>query len=1132
MSTYNNIIDNLDRFIRKYYKNRLIKGTIYSVALLLSLFLIVVAIEHFGYFSTTIRTILFWFYLLAFGGTVGCYIVSPLLKMNKLGKRITYSEAAHIIGNYFPEVKDKLLNLLQLQEQVQTIDSSSSDLLIASINQKTDQLSPIPFTNAVNLSSNRRFVKYAAIPLAAVMLLAIISPSFISEPYRRIINHSTEYERPAPFVFVVENASLEASQQSDFQLKVAIEGNAVPNEAFINIDGRIYRMQQQDKSHYTYTFNNIQKTIKFHMQAAKVESAEYELVVYPNPSVVDFQVSLSYPKYTGKADEVLSNIGDLNVPQGTIVHWLFQTSNVDSLYFVLNGKNNAYTPTSNGCLSVSFRALQSLTYAFFVANAKAPVSDTMQYSVSVVPDVAPMIAVLEMRDSLTPDRVFFRGHIKDDYGFSKLEFHILKSNKKDTSIHARTTSLVGISKESSQEFLYSVNLNEIALNPGDKLQYYFEVWDNDAINGPKSSMSQSFEIDVPTDEELDDILQQNTSQIQQKAQSSMSELQKLQEDINELMRKLVDKKDLNWQDKKQLQELTEKQKEVKNMLQKMQEQLKENNRLEEHYRQQNEQIMEKQKELDKLFNEVLNDEMKQMMEEIDKMMHNLDKKEIQEQLENLKLKNDDLEKQLDQNIELMKRLEMEKRVEETIKKTDRLAEKQKELSQKTEQSKSKDKDELLKEQQQLSKEFEQLKQEINKLEKDYKNIDKDINFNVDKDIQDDIQKEQKDAENQLNKGRQKEASQQQKSAAEDMQKLSEKLAEAEMDAEMGELAEDAESIRRLLKNLVQLSFAQEQLITDVNTVHIQDPKYQSVIVQQNKIRDDFRNIEDSLRAIAKRQVNVASMVNKELPVVNTNITKSISQLLYMNQSFYGNSKNTSAARSMQYSMTSLNNLALVMAESLDKMQNQQRQNMQQKKQGNCKKQGSCSKPGNGKPSAKSMKQMQDELNKQMEALKKQFDKQGKPTPGRGKLGETGSMSEEFAKMAARQEQIRRMMQQYGQELKQQNGGDPKLSREIEEMMRQMEQTETDLVNKTITQQTIKRQQQIMTRLLQHEKAEMEREKEQRRQSTEGKDQFQPSQSDLEKYNKLKEKNMDLFRQVPPSFSPYYKSKVDDYFYKL
>ena len=375
-----------------------------------------------------------------------------------------------------------------------------------------------------------------------------------------------------------------------------------------------------------------------------------------------------------------------------------------------------------------------------------------------------------------------------------------------------------------------------------------------------------------------------------------------------------------------------------------------------------------------------------------------------------------------------------------------------------------------------------------------------------------------------------------------MDQLSEQLAEAQVDLEQQDLAEDAEEVRRLLKNLVQLSFNQESLIDKVRNTLIQDPQYQSIIVGQNKIKDDFRGVEDSLRAIAKRQLSVARVINKNVSEVNSNVARSLSELLNMNQTFYGTYKNAQASASMQYSMTAFNNLALVMAESLDQMQNQMRQNQQKKQNSNCKNQGmkksgNCSNPGKGKPSAKSMKQMQQELNKQMESLKKQLDKQGKDkkSNGRKKIGDRNSMqmSEEFARMAAQQEMLRRMMQEYGQEMKQSDAGNAKLAKEIDQMMKQMEQTETDLVNKVITQQTINRQQQIMTRMLEHEKAEMQREKEERRESHEGKEQgHQPSASDLEQFKRLQEKNMELFRSVPPTLSPYYKAKVNDYFYKF
>lgn len=1141
MPTSNVIIDNLDKFIRKYYKSRLIKGVLYAVALLLMLFLAMVILEHFGFFSVAVRTVLFWIYVVAMAVVIWCYVFTPLLKMFKLGKVISYEEAASIVGAHFPEVKDKLLNLLQLQQEQDAVsiaeNVNQSDLLVAAIEQRTNQLSPIPFVNAVDLRVNRKYVKYAVVPMAVVLLLLMVSPSFITEPSKRIVHHSTYYERPAPFAFRVLNSRLEAVQQESFTLRVAVEGDAVPNEAFVNIDGRIYKMQQEDKTHYTYLFKNLQHSTQFKLQAAGVESAEYKLMVFSKPTVVNFQAVLSYPSYTGKENEVLSNVGDLTVPQGTTITWQFQTKDVDTLYFIHEEATNLHTPNDNGRLKVAFRALQSFNYGFFVTNSQVTDVDTLQYAVSVISDCAPMIIAMELRDSLTPNRIYFKGRIKDDYGFSKLEFKLVKTNVGDATSKVETTTPIAVSSESSQEFYYSTNLNELVVQPGDRIQYYFEVWDNDGINGPKSATSQTFEIEIPTDEELDNILDKNYDQIEEKAETSINDLKKLQKEIDELMQRLIDKKDLNWQDKKQLEELVEKQKEVRETLQKMQKQINENNRLEEQYRQQSEQIMEKQKELDKLFDQVMNDEMKEMLKEMDRLMQEADKKKVQEELENLKLKNEDIERQLDQNIELMKRLEMEKKVDEAVRKAESLAEKQKELATKTEQSKGREKEDLTKQQEQLSKEFQELKQDIDQIQQDYKKLDPSQEFKIDKELENKIQQEQKNAQNQLDKGKNKEASKQQKDAADDIERLSEQLAESQMEMEQQDLAEDSEMVRRLLKNIVTLSFNQEALIGELNRIYIQDPKYQQIIKDQNKVKDDFRNVSDSLQAMARRQIAVASVINKELGEVNSNISKSLSGLLQFNQTFYGNMKNTQSARTMQYSMTSLNNLALVLAESLDQMQNQMRQNQQQKKKGSCKKQGmkmkagSCSNPGKGKPSPKSMKQMQDELNKQMQALKKQLDKQGNK-PGRAKIGESGSMSEEFARMAAQQELIRRMMQEYGQEMKLQSGGNSKLSKEIDEMMRQMEQTETDLVNKIITQQTIRRQQQIMTRLLEHEKAEMQREKEERRESHEAKDQYQPSPSDIERFNKMQEKDMDLFRSLPPTLSPYYKNKVNDYFYKF
>ena len=1161
MDPKHDILQALDAFIRKYYKNLLLKGVLCAVGIVLTLYLAAVLLEHFGWLSRAGRALLFWGGLAAVAAVLAWLVVRPLLKMAGLGKRIGRDEAARIIGRHFPEVSDKLLNLLQLMEagsrwpvagsrktdapdRPPTTDyrPPTTDLLLAAVEQKTAELRPVPFLSAINLKGNRRYLKYALPPLAVLLVLLLAAPRTLTGPSKRIVNYRTVYERPAPFAFRVLNDELTAMQGDDYQLEVTTEGEARPAEVTLCVEGRRYRMKAEG-GRFSYLFRQLNASQTFHLEGGGVASQDYRLEVLPNPSVLSFRMVLSYPAYTKREAETVVNLGDAAVPEGTVVRWLFQTQDADSLHFEVNGDRCLVMGVDgNGRAELSRRVMDNTDYAFCVSRPPTTdyrlptTSDTLRYALSAIKDALPMIVVEEVVDSLHPDRRLFRGRIKDDYGFSRLVFVHKTANSKDTTRNALSEAEMALGGEASQEFYFSFNTAELTLAPGDELTYYFEVSDNDAIHGPKTVRSQVFEVKIPTEEELDRLLEQTSSDVRQSAESQMGELRRLQEEINEMMKKLVDKKELNWQDKKDLEQLAEKQKQVKAMMQQMQQQIQENNRLEQRYREQSEQLMEKQRELDRLMNEVMDDKMKETLAEIERMMQELDKQKVQQQLEQLKLDNAELEKQLDQNIELMKRLEIEKKVEQTIQKMDRLAEVQRQLGKETEQAKGKEKEQLQQRQQELGDRFQQLKQDLEQIKQDYKELDPSTDFKVPTELEKQVEQKQQGAQQQLQKGRNKDASKMQQEAADDMERLSEAIAEAQLDAEQQDMAEDAEQVRQLLKNLVQLSFNQEELITDLNAIYIQDPKYQTIIARQNRIRDDFRGVEDSLRSLARRQLAVASAITKEVGEVNSSVSRSLSGLLDMNQSFYGNYKNTNAARSMQYGMTSLNNLALVLAESLDQMQNQMRQNAQKKKSGQCKNQGKsssqCNNPGKGKPSPKSMRQMQEELNKQMEALKKQLDKQGNKPGGRHQLGQGQQMSEEFVRMAAQQEMIRRMMQQYGQEMKSASGGDPKLAREIDQMMRQMEQTETDLVNRTITQQTIKRQQQIMTRLLEHEKAEMQREKEERRESREAGDLYsQPSPAELERYNRQLQPAADQLRTVPPTLAPYYRDKVNDYFYR-
>jgi predicted phage gp36 major capsid-like protein len=76
------------------------------------------------------------------------------------------------------------------------------------------------------------------------------------------------------------------------------------------------------------------------------------------------------------------------------------------------------------------------------------------------------------------------------------------------------------------------------------------------------------------------------------------------------------------------------------------------------------------------------------------------------------------------------------------------------------------------------------------------------------------------------------------------------------------------------------------------------------------------------------------------------------------------------------------------------------------------------------------------------------------------------MSQQLANLAAQQAAIRKEMQKMAQELNKDGSGS---GNGLNKLAEEMEKNEKDIVNKNISPETMRRQQDIMTRLLEHEK---------------------------------------------------------------
>jgi hypothetical protein len=1139
-SGYPLLLRKLDEFIRKYYNNQLIRGAIYFVTAVLLSFLVVMVLEYFGRYSSAVRAVLLYSFLAFTAWCLVRFILYPLAGLYRIGRRLTYDQAANIIGLHFPEVSDKLINTLQLKKNLQGADNS---LLEAAIDQKIGQLRPVPFTAAIDLRRNLRYLRYAGIPVLIFISIYLVSPGMISDTSERIIRYDQAFAPKAPFTFNIENEDLRAEQYSDFELRLRMKGAELPADVYIVLNGARYKMEKQQKALFTYTFANVQRNTPFVFGAGSFESDEYKLEVVAKPMVLSYQAALNYPAYTGRKDEVVNNPGDLNIPVGTTVTWKFLTRQADEVILGFNGQLMKASSTAADHFTYSKKFFVGGSYYVRTSNSGIPSRDSMLYQVNVMPDAYPSISVEGKEDSLTGRQVYFIGDVSDDYGVSKLLFRyrFTKSeNEARVSAPPVTRSLTPGGNGLSQRFYHQFDLSETGLEPGDELEYYFEVWDNDGVHGPKSSKSKMMQLRAPSLRELEEKQEAGSSAMKEKMEEAVKEAKALQKELKDLERKMLEKRELTWEEKKKLEELLQKQKDLNKKIEEIKQEHQQQNQKEAEFRKQSEEILAKQKELERMFNEVITDDMKKMMQQLERMMQMQNKDMIRQEMEKMKMTDKDVEKELDRMLEQYKVMEIEKKLEQAMDKLDKLAAKQDKLAQKTKdfadkkgldkEQKEQTQEELKKEQQKLEQEFKELQKDLADIEKKNKELETPQEIEKGEEEQKEIEKELDKSEEELEKKDNKKASDSQKKAADEMKQMKDKMQKSMAEKEEKELELDIDAMREILENTVQLSKDQEDLMERLRQVNGYNPQFVELAQEQKKVQDNAKIIEDSLLALSKRVPEIKSFVNREVSRLNENLERSVKG--------FGQRNFMEIRTRQQYAMTHANNLAVMLSDILGQMQAKQSDGQGKK--------GKSRKPGKGKGSAKGegnkpsmgqLKKMQEELNRQLrEGLNKNGtgDKKGGEKPGEkpGAGGQGGMGSEQFARMAAQQQAIRQqmqqMMKQLGSKEKEQLGG----AGQMQELQRLMEQTEKELFNKRLSGELLQRQQDILTRLLESEKAERRQEEDNRREAEQAKEKPRAAPPDFEKYIRQKNREKELLETIPAELQPYYKEKAKEYFNRI
>ncbi|OZV70843.1 DUF4175 family protein [Winogradskyella aurantia] len=907
MSNFETVKHKLEQFITKYYSNELLKGSILFFAAGLLYFFFTLFLEYMLWLSPTARTVLFWLFICVESTLFIKFIAVPLLQLFKLRNGINHEKASKLIGSHFPEVSDKLLNLLQLNQ-----NQKQSDLVIASIEQKSLQLKPIPFTSAINFKSNVKYLKYAAIPVLIVLLSWFSGKTdWFSDGYERVVNYQTAYEPPAPFQFFVLNESLVGIEGKDFRLKVSVAGEVIPENVQIEFNSQTYYLQPLGEGEFQYVFNLPKSSIEFKLSANEVRSRPYTLKVLSTPNLVNFEMELNYPKHTGKRDEVLKSTGSAVVPEGTTVTWRALTKSTTRVNIYAED-SLAFTLSKANVFESSKRIFKNFEYTLTTSNESLTDYENLAFNIAVIKDVYPELKVEVQKDSLDEQSLYFYGQASDDYGLSRLQLVYYPTNNDSE----KTIVPIAISTSNFGDFV-SAFPDEFNLEKGVSYELYFEIFDNDVLHNYKKTKSPVFSYRKLTeDEEQQKQLQEQNETIND-INSTFEKLQEQNETLEEFSKTQKEKEQLNFNDKKKFEEFLKRQKQQEQLMKNFNKKLQDNLEKFQNEKTEKDDFKEDLKERLKE-NEAQLKEDEKLLKELEEFKEKIDKEEFTQKLEELAKQNKNKKRSMKQLLELTKRFYVMKKAEKLASQLDELSEKQEELSKKDNENISSSQEKLNKAFKDIQKDIDELKQEDRRLQNPMdiprdEFLESEINYD-----QNEAKKalEEKEAQNSKQQAQEelKKAQKRQKQAAKKIKKIGEMMEQMASGGGGGgnQMAEDIDMLRQILENLLLYSFDQEKLMSTFDRIDIDNNKYGKYIIEQSNLREHFEHIDDSLFALSLRQPKLSERVNTQITDVYFNIDKALG-LLTENRLYQG-------VAAQQYAVTASNELASFLSDVLDNME--------------------------------------------------------------------------------------------------------------------------------------------------------------------------------------------------------------------
>jgi hypothetical protein len=1102
---YQEIIRKLERKNKREYAVLASAGALITVLLSFSSFFNFSLLESVFHFSSRIRTIFFFIFILITIGSAAFLFLLPLLKYFSFLRKTDYHKTAGEVGNYYPAIKDDLLNAMQLIEGEKKFYYSAV-LINAAFNKVYERSRSIHFEEIVSFAGVKRLLFYSIVTIITMLLFLFIVPGLQASSHR-LYNFEQEFIAPPEFMLKVSPGDSEISKGDNITITVTASGK-IPSEIFIATKTEEQAEYENQKlisdsgGVFIYNLNSIRSSLDYYAFAGETKSITFRITVTDKPIIKGFEIVVTPPVYSGLPETVQKDNGNINTLKGSNVKLhLSSNKELQQAYIEFSDTAKNGLDISYASASGSFRVMKDDNYKINLVDIAGSMNESpVSYTIVSQNDAYPVIEMIEPGEDVNlgnDNRIPVEVEIEDDFGFSGLKLNYrLSASKYEPPQEEYKTIDIPIGKTGKEaEVGYIWNLSSLSLGTNDVVSYYLEIFDNDMVSGPKSARTPEYNVRVPSLDEILASADKRQDQVTDELQKTLKEAEELKKTLDKIDQDLKqDKKELTWQEKEKLEnaldkfeQLQDKLKNTGKEMEDLQKEMQKNNLL-------SKETMEKYMELQKLFDELSGEEFKKAMEQMREMLQKMDRKSAQDALQNMKINEENFKKSIERTINLLKRVRIEQKMDELVKRSEEINKNLDELMKENASKNSQQKQENITEQ------LKDMKEQLDKLEQEMEGLDDMPEEDMEK-ITEEFEKQKneelsKEAAENMKQQQMQQAKQKQSQLSKNMKNFSQQMQQMQQQIQQQNQMQTFAEMMKMLESTITLSKQQEELKKE--TQNSSESPLTKNAENQSNLQRNLDNLLKQMGDMSQKTFAITPEMGKSLGDAKREMMKALQAMQARNSNY--------AANSQTEAMKSLNEAASMMQSSMEAM-------MQ----------------GGGQGGMMSLMQQMGQMAQQQMGLNNSTQQLQQ-----GNKGELSpSEQAELQRIQQQQEIIKKSLEELNREARR-TGESKKIPGSLENIVKQMEEVIADMNTQRLDDRLVQKQERILSRLLDAQRSMNERDFEKQRESFSGENIVRESPSELNlSSDKQKDRIKDeLNRAVNEGYQKDYENLIKKYFEEL